>query len=1311
MKKITLGLTFPHTHTHTHTQPLKALAVAAVMSLSVNYSTAQNNVITQVWLESTGVQSGVFGAPTTIDASDNLYRAGFEKLSNGGTMAKLQKIDNEGQLEWTADLNPTGTITDKYEPSKVVVNGSDIYMAGIVTYTTSGESDFFISKVNQSGILQWLTIEQESGNDVAADMMYDATTSQIYICGTTERNGDYDMLLAAYSDGGSEQWLVAKDYNGNADVGAKIYRDGSNIVIQGSSQNSPVDWDIASWFYTDGGSYISHSRTTGLNAASDELKDGAMQNNHILLTGKTTSGSNTSFKVVCLDANNNLLWQDTYSKNANAEEGLALTPISNGFVATGYVTASPGNEDILIRKYDLNGNALWSREMDVDGANDRGVDIIEDSEGNYIVISDVEVNGQTDVYMHYLEASTGNELWSTAVAQDAAVYEKALSIEVAFGGEIYVTYENDGQAVTESYSYSEVDFPMDNESFSRGSFIIANGGQLRDDNGQVVTDVRYYTFGQHPEMYYSDDRMSVLVVNQNTNQVQRIDYDFVNATGTHVGQLAEYEKETHFNYYKGIAKYEQQGTFDVLAYPELYPNINAFISSNSAGFKMTFVLENGADLNDIEVDINGSSGFNLSGGNLEVSTIADPINWLEPYSYPQNDEEKENDECIQYYLSEGNLKFVSGCGELSYPYVVTIRSGVGAAYGVSSIGNMDWSTFYGGDDNDVAYGVATSSWGDIYVGGLSASTILPDPNSPGGVKTRSSYPTSGVIIKFNSNFVIKWVTFLPDESLVKAIALYDNLSSNNLNSSPEEVHFVGELRSSFSPYDGISSYTPSIPSPFQKSFHLDFTGGTQNLQDGFFGTLDPYIGVRQVVSSYGGEGPTGIEHIKEMEIVEVNGTPYMYFVGSTDASSSANLSSQNPPVFPDERKIPVYNPNDGSYFNTSNSTGAQQGFVAAVNLNNYKLAYSSLIPTFKSINDISFGQFSAFCGEGGSGGKVGRFDPSSSMFASNINQTNSDFSNLNFFTAVISDSKGNTFFGLNSNRPNSTKSIVTNPQYQNPNGESYIVHLNNRNPLTVDWDTYFGETNNQETDQAGWWGTLNTTLEGAGNLAYNQSLSTIFAVAQGSDHPVETQPNSSFFYESTIGAGSNNPDTYIAAFSDNYYGDNFHSWGTMYGGPDIEMANDVVSYDYNGSSYIVVVGASISDEGTKTSDVNKFPVADAGGYFQQDNITKSSSGFADMVISRFKIQGVNISTDEYDVNKQELKIYPNPTKSMIYIGRPPGGFISIKVMDIQGKVVIEKGEQHLREVETNYSLRLDNLSDGIYIINVNEQYNAKVIKK
>lgn len=1304
---------------------------------------AQNSVVSQLWSELNGAYSSNFGSPTAMDPSENLCRAGFETHTLGGSDVNLQKINNDGQVVWNLTLNPTSD-KNSYEPSKIFTESSFIYVSGIVTYFANGETDFFVSKIDENGQVEWFVVNQSLKNDVVVDLVYDPAKANLFVCGTSERAGTYDLLVAAYDDDGNEQWLITKDHNGFVDVGAKVAMSNGNVVVNGSSQSGPSQWDIASWYYSENGSFISEERNSGLNAASNELKDGVVHNGFIHLTGSSSQGANKDFKVVCLDANNNYLWSDTYNKNGLNEEGRALVASNNAFASAGYVTQVGNNEDILVRKYDLLGNLHWSSEFDVDGGNDRGVAILEDNSANYLILADVKISNQSDVYLMYVDGTNGNLLWSEAIAQDPNKNENGMSIESAFDGRIYITHKLDGHSVSQAYSYSELNFPVDPEPFSRSNFYIRSQGQIRDIDGAIAEEIEYYSLGSYPDYYFSDDKMSAVLWSMTEEgaieESQRIDYNFVNNNPIQVGQVTQYQKETHFNYYYGDFKFEKQPAFDVIAYPDLYDNVDAFVSSNSEGFKMTFVLNVGSDINDIEINIDGASGFNLSGSDLQVQTINGDLLWEDAFSYRQG-QPYSDDQCVAYDISSGNLKINSTC-ELDYPYIVQIKAGAGAVYAASNLGNLNWSTFYGGSGFDLCSDVEVDdSNGDIFVVG--EATSFHWPSGAGITKYDVILPPSlilsyGILIKFNHDTKVEWVSFLLREDLnivFKGVGLFDNIAII----PGKEVHVVANYRGT----RALSPLIDEINNIPTNAWQQNLPASSTNAHLAFASYRND-DGTRLLLSPFGsGEN----DEVMGMEISDAG---LMYIYGQTKGFNNGT-SSPSPPAF--GLGFPIMDPGDGSFFTGTgptiqlNQPRPFRAFVSALNLNTYLLDYSSLIrkdaastkSEFEVILDLKIdGGKAAYCGMGLGGARLGFFDPTATKFATSLDQSHSEFTDKSYFSGITHTPSGTVFVGIDEDGIDPFLSTPSWRDFQTTSGDAFMLMINGTNLV---WDTYFGDNG----DMPFYWhgagaNTITQTplIFGKGKLAYNSSVSSFFMTSSSGFDPVQTLDHTGFFYQSenatvtTIPRQTQGDLNLNAFYQDGVLNTANHTWGTMFGGnglastpsPNADLGSEylagVKTYDVGGKSFVVVVGTSFSKNGsTSISDDNKFPVADYGspnGFFRHDNFSHKANvsiagGGCDMVISRFEVtniaQGI-ISLPEFNLNEQgALNLFPNPASDQINIIFKSGNIEEVELLELSGKSLAV-----FTNTITSNTMNLD-LSDyptGLYLLKINGKQHAKIVK-
>lgn len=73
---------------------------------------------------------------------------------------------------------------------------------------------------------------------------------------------------------------------------------------------------------------------------------------------------------------------------------------------------------------------------------------------------------------------------------------------------------------------------------------------------------------------------------------------------------------------------------------------------------------------------------------------------------------------------------------------------------------------------------------------------------------------------------------------------------------------------------------------------------------------------------------------------------------------------------------------------------------------------------------------------------------------------------------------------------------------------------------------------------------------------------------------------------------------------------------------------------------------------------------------------------------------------------RNLKIYPNPTNSIVTFSNDEFSIESVKVMNIQGRILFQKNYQN----QNNIELDMSTFSNGIYLVKVNNQSTIKIIK-
>ena len=293
----------------------------------------------------------------------------------------------------------------------------------------------------------------------------------------------------------------------------------------------------------------------------------------------------------------------------------------------------------------------------------------------------------------------------------------------------------------------------------------------------------------------------------------RVDIELLNSN-PHPQIIAEEKSADYDNYYT-TGTPEEGVTFvyhySKVTYKDIYPNIDLeFVSDakNEKGFKYNFIVRPGGNVADIQLKYKGANKTQLQqDGSVAVQTSYGELEENIPLSY-----EAETGNSVQVkYRQIG--KDIYGLLAIQYNHLQTLVidpwgtylgvangaiGGTGVAVdnsrnsiicgstnatnnvattgsyqtiyggGISDVfimkfnangTNKLWSTYYGGNDDDEAYGITSDSFNNIYVTGitLSANSIA----TTGAHDTVLPVGFSSFLVKFNTNGIRQWGTYYP----------------------------------------------------------------------------------------------------------------------------------------------------------------------------------------------------------------------------------------------------------------------------------------------------------------------------------------------------------------------------------------------------------------------------------------------------------------------------------------------------------------------------------------------------------------------
>lgn len=333
-------------------------------------------------------------------------------------VAHTAKSQETGDILWVRQF---GTVGGDYA-SAVAVDVSGVYVAGrTLGALPADDFDAFLRKYDANGILLWDrqigTASFDYGNAVGVD------ESAVYVAGHTGGN------------------LEGGESTGSVDAYLRKYDSSSNVLW--TRQFGSSDFDTALAVALDAsGTYVA-GRTEGT------------------LPGETSAGSVDAF-LRKYDPTGNVSWTRQFGTSAaDWADGLAVDS-SGAYVAglTGGTfpgEASSGGDggDAFLRKYDPTGNVSWTRQFGT-SAVDWAYSVALDASGLYVAgltvgtLAGETSSGGGDGFLRKYDL-IGNVLWTRQFGSSSG--DAAFAVTIGGSG-VYVVGQTDADSFVRKYDAS-----------------------------------------------------------------------------------------------------------------------------------------------------------------------------------------------------------------------------------------------------------------------------------------------------------------------------------------------------------------------------------------------------------------------------------------------------------------------------------------------------------------------------------------------------------------------------------------------------------------------------------------------------------------------------------------------------------------------------------------------------------------------------------------------------------------------------------------------------------------------------------------
>jgi len=342
------------------------------------------------------------GYGIAVDGDGNVYVTGYETVTGEMSNIWVRKYDSSGNVEWTRTYNGPGNKADT--GMGIAVDGSgNVYVTGY-EYLIAESYNIWVRKYNSNGEEVWTKTYNGASSDV--DCGYGIAVDgngNVYVAGYETVTGEWANIWVRKCDpDGEEIWT--KTHNGpdnGSDRAYAIAVDGrGNVYVTGyEDRGAPNEDDIWVRKYNSNGGEVWTKTHNGSGDDDDEGAGIAVDGmGNVYVTGsEVVTGEGRNIWVRKYNSNGDELWTRTHNGAENTEDrgyAIAVDGSGNLFV-TGFERATATESDnIWVRKYDSSGNVVWTKTYNGSDSFDEGHGIALDESGNIYVAGFEFVTGE-----------------------------------------------------------------------------------------------------------------------------------------------------------------------------------------------------------------------------------------------------------------------------------------------------------------------------------------------------------------------------------------------------------------------------------------------------------------------------------------------------------------------------------------------------------------------------------------------------------------------------------------------------------------------------------------------------------------------------------------------------------------------------------------------------------------------------------------------------------------------------------------------------------------------------------------------------
>lgn len=343
---------------------------------------------------------------------------------------------------WTDTYNGPANNTDEIH-GVACDSGDNVIVVGETLVTNQGD-DVWLRKYAPDGTIAWTQTFHGVTSDIGWGVAVAANDDVLVGGSTYTLDNGRDAWVRRYTPAGATVWTQTFNgaANGNEEVRGIAVDPSGDVLVAGYVTTATAQRDIWVRKYSSAGAMQWTRTAAGASNQDDEAHGIASDGDgNVLVVGYVWAGADgRDIWVRKYDPDGGELWTATHDGEGESDEGNGIAADASGnVIATGFHTLATVGRDVWVRKYDPDGSELWTATYNApqDGS-DAGRGVAVDGDDAVIVSGSIFRGSQSDnVWVRKYDAD-GNELWTSTYNSDGFGSDAGNAVAVDPSGNVAV---------------------------------------------------------------------------------------------------------------------------------------------------------------------------------------------------------------------------------------------------------------------------------------------------------------------------------------------------------------------------------------------------------------------------------------------------------------------------------------------------------------------------------------------------------------------------------------------------------------------------------------------------------------------------------------------------------------------------------------------------------------------------------------------------------------------------------------------------------------------------------------------------------